>query len=208
MLEFDVKESLHMNWTGKFIAPDEHWVHMTRVLTDFEFIVVTDGELYIADEHGRYVVKPGEYRIMCPTSKQYGYQPSQCTFYWTHFSYHDFNNDPAHYDSSEVSLPLNADDTHVVIPTQAAIPQIDRLIVLFKQLQNCNRKYRNHNLDNHTLTAILCELYRSNNSSTQTSSTIFPGGSGKISASARLQNILVTTKNISPHFSRNLREYL
>lgn len=159
MLEFDVKESLHMNWTGKFIAPDEHWVHMTRVLTDFEFIVVTDGELYIADEHGRYVVKPGEYRIMCPTSKQYGYQPSQCTFYWTHFSYHDFNNDPAHYDSSEVSLPLNADDTHVVIPTQAAIPQIDRLIVLFKQLQNCNRKYRNHNLDNHTLTAILCELY-------------------------------------------------
>lgn len=45
------------------------------------------------------------------------------------------------------------------MPEQGSIPRLDRMIVLFKQLQDCNRKYRNINQDNHTLTAILCELY-------------------------------------------------
>ena len=99
-LDFDIKEPVHLNWTGKFIAPDENWVHISRALTDFELIVMTEGDLYIADTEGEYVIHQGEYRLMCPTSHQYGYRSSQC-----------------------------------------------------------NRKYRNINQDNHTLTAILCELY-------------------------------------------------
>ena len=84
-LDFDIKEPVHLNWTGKFIAPDENWVHISRALTDFELIVMTEGDLYIADTEGEYVIHQGEYRLMCPTSHQYGYHSSQCTFYWTHF---------------------------------------------------------------------------------------------------------------------------
>lgn len=159
LLEFDVKEPFRFNWTGKFIAPDENWLHISRTLTDFEIIIMTEGELYIADEQKEYVVREGEYLIMEPTGHQYGYRPSQCTFYWTHFSYNNYKNNPRHLDSKEISLPLPAEDTHIVLPVQGKVPRIDRLIVLFKQLQDCNRKYRNINLDGHTLTAILCELY-------------------------------------------------
>ena len=158
-LDFDIKEPVHLNWTGKFIAPDENWVHISRALTDFELIVMTEGDLYIADTEGEYVIHQGEYRLMCPTSHQYGYHSSQCTFYWTHFSYHNFENNVGRPEPDSVSLPLPAESTHIILPEQGSIPRLDRMIVLFKQLQDCNRKYRNINQDNHTLTAILCELY-------------------------------------------------
>ena len=87
VLNFQITQPLQFNWTGKFIAPDENWTHITRALIDYEFIVMTDGELYIADEKQQYVLKKGEYLIMPPTAKQYGYKTSKCTFYWTHFSY-------------------------------------------------------------------------------------------------------------------------
>ena len=50
VLNFQLASPLQFNWTGKFIAPDENWTHITRALTDYEFIVMTDGELYIADD--------------------------------------------------------------------------------------------------------------------------------------------------------------
>ena len=55
-LDFDIKEPVHLNWTGKFIAPDENWVHISRALTDFELIVMTEGGLYIADTEGECVL--------------------------------------------------------------------------------------------------------------------------------------------------------
>ena len=57
VLNFQISKPLQFNWTGKFIAPDENWTHITRALTDYEFIVMTDGELYIADDKRQYVVK-------------------------------------------------------------------------------------------------------------------------------------------------------
>ncbi|MCR5692321.1 MAG: helix-turn-helix transcriptional regulator [Eubacterium sp.] len=158
-LNFDVQRSLHLNWTGKFIAPDENWIHMSRVLTDFEFIVMTEGELFIADDRGQYHLQKGDYRIMSPCERQYGYKPSQCTFYWTHFSYNNFHNDPGRHKEGELHLPFPAEDTHIALPEQARVPRLDRLVVQFKQLQDCNRKYRNINQDGHILTSILCELY-------------------------------------------------
>ena len=79
-LDFDIKEPVHLNWTGKFIAPDENWVHISRALTDFELIVMTEGDLYIADTEGEYVIHQGEYRLMCPSSHLYGYHSSLCSF--------------------------------------------------------------------------------------------------------------------------------
>lgn len=158
ILDFDLKQPLHFNWTGKFVAPDENWIHMTRELTDFELIIMTKGTLYLGEGNNEVIVHEGEYRIVCPTSFQHGTRPSACSFYWVHFSYHNFKNDPKRF-SSDLLEPVGADESRILLPVQARIPRIDRLIVLLKQLQDCNQKYRNMNLNNYALTAILCELY-------------------------------------------------
>ena len=159
VLNFQITQPLQFNWTGKFIAPDENWTHITRALIDYEFIVMTDGELYIANEMQQYVIKKGEYLIMPPTAKQYGYKPSKCTFYWTHFSY-----------PNEIISPLcamNENDilnnihkySNMILPVHEAIPRIDRIIVLLKQLQDSDRKYGNKMLNSLNITAALTELH-------------------------------------------------
>lgn len=156
-LNFHVDRPLQFNWTGKFIAPDKDWIHMSRALTDFELIVMTKGDLYIAEDDTEYTVHEGEYLINCPPCHQHGYRPSQCTFYWAHFSYPGNHSDLRIQQSPPTPLP--AEETRILLPVQGGIPRMDRLIVLLKQLQDCNRNYRNMNLNNYTITSILCELY-------------------------------------------------
>ena len=157
ILEFDISKPFNYNWSGKFEAPDDNWIHMTRELGDFEFIVMTSGTLYIASEKEKYEVHTGEYLLMEPTSHQYGYKASNCSFYWAHFSYNDLNNDPVHYKDSP--KPLSADSKKILIPCKGQIPSEDRIIILLKQLQNCDIKYRNINLNNYSITIVFCELY-------------------------------------------------
>ena len=185
ILEFQTEKPFHFNWGGKFIAPDEHWVHITRNLTDFELIVMTQGELYIAADEQEFVVHENEYVLMCPPCRQYGYKPSTCTFYWTHFAYNNWQNNPIRHKTASgtsnnaglgnrthperhktnYGAPMMDDqppeirEDKIFLPVQAQIPRINRLIVLFKQLQDCERKYHNRSLNNYSLSAILCELY-------------------------------------------------
>lgn len=155
LFEFKTEKPFHFNWGGKFIAPNENWTHIARNLSDFELIVMTEGELYIAADDKQYTVHEGEYILMDPPCRQYGYKPSKCTFYWTHFAYNNWQNNPIVHNKTTVETADNA----VVLPTLAKIPRIDRLIVLLKQLQDCDRKYHNRNLNNYSLTTIICELY-------------------------------------------------
>ena len=122
LFEFKTEKPFHFNWGGKFIAPNENWTHIARNLSDFELIVMTEGELYIAAD-----------------DKQYN----------------NWQNNPIVHNKTTVETADNA----VVLPTLAKIPRIDRLIVLLKQLQDCDRKYHNRNLNNYSLTTIICELY-------------------------------------------------
>lgn len=169
-LEFQVEKPFHFNWSGKFIAPDENWIHITRTLVDFELIVMTEGTLYIAADEKEYVVQEGEYVLISPPCNQYGYKPSKCTFYWTHFAYNNWHNNPVIHkqmpprsakrdiSTSARTNPENVENK-IWLPMQEKVPRTDRLIVLFKQLQDCDRKYHNRNLNNYALTTILCELY-------------------------------------------------
>ena len=74
-----------MLWFGEFISPERGWRHLTRQLFEYEMMIVTDGELYIADEDSEYHVKAGEYLIMSPTRHQHGTKICKCRFYWMHF---------------------------------------------------------------------------------------------------------------------------
>lgn len=161
ILEFDITNPVHFNWTGKFVAPDEHWVHMTRELGDFELILMTEGDLYIGEGDTESIVHKGEYRIISPTPFQHGTKPSRCTFYWMHFSYNAYRNDPIRHRNPGNTLPreIAVSDPKILLPLQAKLPQLDRLVVLLKQLQDCNQKYGNRDLNNYYATVILCELY-------------------------------------------------
>ena len=85
MLHFNLNAPVEMLWFGEFISPERGWRHLTRQLFEYEMMIVTEGELYIADEDSEYHVKAGEYLIMSPTRHQHGTRVCKCRFYWMHF---------------------------------------------------------------------------------------------------------------------------
>ncbi len=85
MLHFDLRVPIDMLWFGEFISPARGWKHLTRRLYEYEMMIVTEGELFIADEDREYEVRAGEYLIMSPTRFQHGTRECKCRFYWMHF---------------------------------------------------------------------------------------------------------------------------
>lgn len=140
------------DWAGKFEAPNEEWMHLTRQLFDFELIVVTDGILYIADHNKQFAVKKGEYLLMCPTENQHGYKPSNCSFYWLHFGTtapHQF------YTADNVS---DSDQFSITIPEYGPLESLERIVILMKQLQDSERRYGMSCLNNYITSTILSEI--------------------------------------------------
>ena len=82
---------------GYFCSPDPNWIHLSRLLTDYELMIVVKGTLFIADGNREFSVKEGEYLLLAPGSDQHGYLHSQCEFFWVHFS------------DSELLLPQEVD---------------------------------------------------------------------------------------------------
>ena len=54
MLHFCLDKPVEMLWFGEFISPQKDWEHLTRRLFEYEMMIVTEGELYIADENREY----------------------------------------------------------------------------------------------------------------------------------------------------------
>ncbi len=159
---FPSENILSYNFTGKFEAPNPEWTHLTRELFDYEFIVVTKGILYIADEHQKYTVHEGEYLLMEPTKKQYGYRGSNCAFYWLHFGCNQGKNNIAAAFTKEYP-PKESDKHHLIIPQQGKLTTPDRIIVLLKTLQDSVRRYHNPITNNCLTTAAVCEAYNQMN---------------------------------------------
>lgn len=85
MLHFNLSHPVEMLWFGEFVAPENGFKHLIRALFEYELMIVTEGELLIADEHDEYKVGAGEYFVMSPTRRQYGTEVCKCRFYWLHF---------------------------------------------------------------------------------------------------------------------------
>lgn len=155
-LSFHNKALLY-EWCGKFQAPSPEWMHMSRHLTNYELMAVTEGTLYIADSSQRYAVKPGEYLLMPPTPSQYGYQASACSFYWLHFLHCNDDSTTARADEDSAAKPGNP-ALLVQLPTYGKLPSPDRVIILMKQLQDCARRYHNPPLNDSLTMAIISEI--------------------------------------------------
>lgn len=159
--EFSTEKVFTHNMTGKFKAPTPEWIHLTRNLTDFELILVTEGTLYIGDDQNKYSVRQGEFLIMSPTSYQHGLESSNCSFYWLHFTPNAeyFTHDPDTDKGESFVLSNRRIPNSIILPRQGKPAASDRLIVLMKQLQDSDKRYHDPVLNNFLTSTILSEIY-------------------------------------------------
>ena len=139
------------HWSGKFEAPNNEWMHLTRNLIDYELIVVTDGTLYIADNKQEYTVHTNEYLIIPPTDFQHGYKTCKCDFYWLHF----------HCPAGCSIIPekdISFNNAMIYVPQQGLLSSPERLTLLFCQLLDYDKHYGHFTINDSITTAILAEI--------------------------------------------------
>ena len=159
------------HWSGRFIAPNDNWIHMTRELIDYEFVLVTEGTLNIECDGAEYSVKEGEYLIMSPCKVQRGTGQGYCSFYWLHFDaekYIDNSYPEKTYATgsktvsgsktiSEIKTGTEAENI-IRLPRQGACTSKERIIILLKELQDADKRYRDKTLNNFLTGALFSEL--------------------------------------------------
>lgn len=150
---FNVEKPLTLDMTGKFVSPTPEWMHMSRLLMNYELFVQTRGYLYIADEEEQHVLQEGDFLLMAPRTKQFGYQGSDCSFYWLHFMAEEQSTESC---LIEEYVPKAGS---IIIPHKGTLSSTDKIIVMMKQLQDSVRNYQDQTLNNYMTTSILCELY-------------------------------------------------
>jgi len=142
-IKLDVPLRFHL--TGKFENKRPDWIHLTRRLDDYELMVVTRGTLHINCNQNEYALSKGDYLIFPPDSIQHGSRISDCDFYWLHFFIAD--NGAAKATAKSISLPVHA-----------SVKNLNRLVVMLQQLQDCIRDLSSP-LQNDLMTSlVLCEL--------------------------------------------------
>ena len=142
-------EDFRYIWTGIFTATSAEWTHMSRELHEYEIFFMIDGTLHIGDENRHYTISRGEYLIMHPAKKQYGFKPSYASFYWLHFT----------APLSSIITDLLHENNPIVLPNHGVIPNIERITILLSQLQETDRRYHHAYTSNTLVLGVLLELY-------------------------------------------------
>lgn len=142
-LNISLSAQIRYKYYGLFEAPSKEWIHMSRNLEEFQLIIMVKGTLYIADEREKHELSPGQYLIMKP-GFQYGFKPSQCSFYWVHF------------DCPQMGVP---GEQFISLPVKGFIKSLSRFQVLFTQLNDIFVTYEDERTTNFFATNILLELY-------------------------------------------------
>lgn len=152
-IDFDTSNEFVYNWAGHFIPPSSDWIHLTRNLTDYELMVVTEGTLYIASDTEQFTVNTGEYLLMPPNRYQHGWKEGSSSFYWMHFSYNYLLNNHVLLEGAAEYVP-----GHIHIPQQGRPESLDRIVILMKQLMDSDKRYREFSLNKFLVGAILSEI--------------------------------------------------
>ncbi len=153
ILDFDSINEFTYHWCGTFHSPNNEWIHLTRNHTDYELMVVTEGTLYIGSHLQEYAVQRGEYLLMEPTPFQHGTRSGNCSFYWLHFGYHREQQDHTLLTAAAEHIP-----GHLMIPDAGSLSSPERIIILMKQLQDSDRRYKDEALNRYLCSAILSEV--------------------------------------------------
>lgn len=154
---FDVNVPLCYGNTGKFEAPSCEWAHAKAPLEDYELIVMSHGVLYISYHNQNYVVWPGQYLLLSPSEDyRMGFRPSDCSFYWMHFS------SQRQVEATQFSDEQNGFEPRgkaIFLAEQGALPFPEKVLVLMRQLQDYIRSSYESNAVDYMTTTILCEIY-------------------------------------------------
>ncbi len=144
--------------SGKFEALSDDWIHESMSLTfDYEFIVVTEGTLYLRYMDEDFIVEKGDYLFLPPSdSKRVGIKKAYCCFYWIHFTV-NLDSFPARIFPGEINSFKRANC--FLLPQSANVPRPERLIIHMKRLQDLDRDNYPEITLNASLTAIITELY-------------------------------------------------
>jgi len=196
---FEAEKEFNYHWCGKFVAPDENWIHLTRNLQDYELFVVVEGVLHIGSSTSEYTLNTGEYLLMPPNDFEHGTAPSKCSFYWMHFGYNNEQNNHIRItvntpDSLTQSKELSYVPGQLLLPEQGKLSSPDRIIILMKQLQDSDRRYREVTLNRYLCSAILSEVSLQNQ--------VYPAYGNKILKEQLFQDIC---DYVSWHLTENLR---
>ena len=158
-IRFNAEKEFIYHWCGKFVASDESWIHLTRVLQDYELFVVIEGTLFIGTDQKDYIINPGEYLLMPPNQFQHGTNTSLCSFYWMHFGYNkEQNNHELLITDKTETTGLSYSPGSLLFPEQGSLSSPDRIIILMKQLQDSDRRYREISLNRYLCSAVLSEV--------------------------------------------------
>lgn len=150
---FDSGKEFSYHWCGRFLPPSNDWIHLTRNLTDYELMVVTEGTLYVADSQNEYTVNAGEYLLMTPDIYQHGFKAGAASFYWLHFGYNNDQNNHCLEPEKGPYVP-----GIISIPRKAELSSPDRIIILMKQLMDSDKRYREETLNRYLVGTILAEI--------------------------------------------------
>lgn len=204
-IRFDSEKEFTYHWCGKFISLDDNWIHLTRTLADYELFVVVDGVLHIGTSAAEYTVTPGEYLLMPPNEFEHGTKPSRCSFYWMHFGYnkeqnnHELLSGPIDNSIDTTKNATSSSDLTyapglLLLPEQGRLTSPDRIIILMKQLQDSDRRYREITLNRYLCSAILSEI--------ALQGQIYPAYGNKIIKEQLFQDIC---DYVSWHLTENLK---
>ncbi len=155
---FDISRPLTFNYTGQLITPSSEWKHERLALIDYQLILVSGGTLYISYQKQNYIVPHGEYLLLppaaAPDNYREGFHPSNCCFYWIHFEAdHEIRRR-----TEDVHSGPEPDPHILKLPAQASVPDMDKMLVLLQQLQDCVRSGYPKTASSYMATTILCEL--------------------------------------------------
>ena len=145
-------------FTGKFQAPSPHWIHQESPLKDYELFVVTEGTLYISYQGETFTVETGDFLLLPPGGIRKGVRPSDCSFYWLHFVTGQ-NPCPKEIPDALLLAYIVTSSKTIPVPRHGSIPNLEKVVILMKQLQDeVKNNYPACGLNAMT-TSILMELY-------------------------------------------------
>lgn len=161
--EFPINQPFIYNYTGKFEAPSEHWIHEDLLLFNYELFVMTEGTLYLTYNNEDYTVSAGEFLLLppipAPNNHRRGLRPSRCSFYWLHFETGvPFVLKDIPENGLQACVCQLPEDT-ICIPRQGTAGNQEKIIVLMKQLQDAVKNLYKPVILNYMSTVILCELF-------------------------------------------------
>ena len=108
-LKANIDTPLTFSICGNFTA-DSKWLHMERVMDNYEIIIINKGIVCIQQDDEKYELKEGDLLLLEPgiTHKGYDYSDKGTSFYWVHFYCNEPFSISNHIDiKSEISKTQN-----------------------------------------------------------------------------------------------------